>query len=84
MNLDTTNHNTIKGLKSGDAVVIAEYTNPTLLFAISKILPKGVSKKEYCEEKINRTGMKRLQSGTDRNKIWAAVEAIFSESLIIL
>ena len=43
------------------------------------ILPKGVSKKEYCEEKINRTGMKRLQSGTDRNKIWEAVEAIFSE-----
>ena len=43
------------------------------------ILPKGVSKKEYCEEKINRTGMKRLQSGTDRNKIWDAVEAIFSE-----
>ena len=23
--------------------------------------------------------MKRLQSGTDRNKIWAAVEAIFAE-----
>lgn len=43
------------------------------------ILPKGVSKKEYCEDKINRTGMKRLQSGTDRNKIWDAVEAIFSE-----
>lgn len=43
------------------------------------ILPKGVSKKEYCDEKINRTGMKRLQSGTDRNKIWAAVEAIFAE-----
>ncbi len=36
--------NTIKGLKSGDAVVIAEYTNPTLLFAISKILPEGVSR----------------------------------------
>lgn len=43
------------------------------------ILPKGVSKKEYCDEKINRTGMKRLQSGADRNKIWAAVEAIFAE-----
>lgn len=43
------------------------------------ILPKGVSKKEYCDEKINRTGMKKLPNGTDRNKIWAAVEAIFAE-----
>ena len=34
----------IKGLKTGDAIIIAEYTNPTLLFAISKILPKGVSR----------------------------------------
>ncbi len=43
------------------------------------ILPKCVSKKEYCEEKINRTGMKRLPVGTDRDKIWAAAEAIFAE-----
>ncbi|SFI88998.1 UvrD/REP helicase N-terminal domain-containing protein [Treponema bryantii] len=43
------------------------------------ILPKCISKKEYCDEKINRTGMKKLPNGTDRNKIWAAVEAIFAE-----
>ena len=43
------------------------------------ILPKCVSKKEYCEERINRTGMKRLPNGTDRDRIWAAAEAIFAE-----
>ena len=43
------------------------------------ILPKCISKKEYCDEKINRTGMKKLPNGTDRNKIWVAVEAIFAE-----
>lgn len=43
------------------------------------ILPKCISKKEYCAEKINRTGMKKLPNGTDRNKIWTAVEAIFAE-----
>lgn len=43
------------------------------------ILPKCVSKYEYCEEKIKRTGMKKLPRGTDRKKIWNAVEAIFAE-----
>lgn len=36
--------NTIKGLTHGDAVIIAEYTDPALLLAISKIIPKGVSR----------------------------------------
>ena len=36
--------NTIKGLKYGDAVIIAEYTDPALLLAISKIIPEGVSR----------------------------------------
>ena len=43
------------------------------------ILPKCISRKEYCDEKINRTGMKKLPNGTDRNKIMNAVEAIFTE-----
>lgn len=34
----------IQGLKSGDAVVIAEYTDSALVTAISKIVPSGVSR----------------------------------------
>ena len=34
----------IKQLISGDAVIIAEYTDPALISAISRIVPKGVSR----------------------------------------
>lgn len=36
--------NTIKHLMTGDAVIIAEYTDPALITAISKIVPEGVSR----------------------------------------
>ena len=36
--------NAIKGLKQGDAIIIAEYTDPALVLAISKIIPDGVSR----------------------------------------
>ena len=36
--------NIIKGLKSGDAVIIAEYTDSALISAISRIIPEGVSR----------------------------------------
>jgi len=36
--------NTIKHLQPGDAVIIAEYTDPALISAVSRILPKGVSR----------------------------------------
>lgn len=34
----------IQGLKAGDAIVIAEYTDPALLTAVAKIVPSGVSR----------------------------------------
>ena len=43
------------------------------------ILPKCISQKEYCEEKIKRTGMKTAQNAGKRKKIWETVEWIFSE-----
>ncbi|EID84222.1 Superfamily I DNA and RNA helicase [Treponema sp. JC4] len=43
------------------------------------ILPKCVSQKEYCEEKIRRTGMKKAQNAGKRKAIWEAVEIIFTE-----
>ena len=36
--------NTIKHLLPGDAVIIAEYTDPALILAISRIIPEGVSR----------------------------------------
>ncbi len=43
------------------------------------ILPKCVTQKEYCEEKIRRTGMKKAQNAGKRKAIWNTVEDIFSE-----
>ena len=43
------------------------------------ILPKCVTQKEYCEEKIRRTGMKKALNAGKRKAIWEAVETIFSE-----
>lgn len=43
------------------------------------ILPKCVTQKEYCEEKIRRTGMKKAQNAGKRKVIWEAVETIFTE-----
>lgn len=43
------------------------------------ILPKCVTEKEYCEEKIRRTGMKKAQNSGKRKPIWQAVDAIFRE-----
>ncbi len=43
------------------------------------ILPKCINQKEYCEEKIKRTGMKTAQNAGKRKKIWETVEWIFSE-----
>lgn len=43
------------------------------------ILPKCVFQKEYCEEKIRRTGMKKAQNAGKRKAIWEAVETIFTE-----
>ena len=43
------------------------------------ILPKCVTKKEYCEERIPRTGMKKAQGAGNRQKIWEAVEEVFSK-----
>lgn len=42
------------------------------------ILPKCVTQKEYCEDAIKRTGMKKAQNSSNRKKIWQAVEAIFA------
>lgn len=36
--------NAIQSLKQGDAVIIAEYTDPVLISAIGKIIPDGVSR----------------------------------------
>ena len=36
-------HKAIKGLIPGDAVIIAEYTDPALILAVSRIIPQGVS-----------------------------------------
>lgn len=41
------------------------------------ILPNCVTKTEYCDEIIARTGMKKAQGEENRKKIWAAVEKIF-------
>lgn len=43
------------------------------------ILPKCVTQKEYCEEKIRRTGMKKALNAGKRKAIWEAVETIFTE-----
>ncbi|MBO7638627.1 MAG: AAA family ATPase [Treponema sp.] len=43
------------------------------------ILPKCVSRQEYCEEKIPRTGMKKAQNSDNRHKIWDAVESVFAQ-----
>lgn len=43
------------------------------------ILPNFVSKTEYCDKKIARTGMKKAQGAENRKKIWATVEKIFCE-----
>jgi hypothetical protein len=43
------------------------------------ILPKCVTQKEYCEEKIRRTGMKTAQNADKRKAIWQTVERIFAE-----
>lgn len=43
------------------------------------ILPKCVIQKEYCEEKIRRTGMKKAQNAGKRKAIWEVVETIFTE-----
>lgn len=43
------------------------------------ILPNCVTKTEYCDEKIARTGMKKAQGAENRKKIWAAVDKIFFE-----
>ena len=43
------------------------------------ILPKCVFQKEYCEEKIRRTGMKKAQNAGKRKASWEAVETIFTE-----
>lgn len=37
-------HNAINRLISGDAVIIADYTDPALILAISRIIPEGVSR----------------------------------------
>ena len=37
-------HNAIRRLNPGDAVIIAEYTDPALIMAISRIIPEGVSR----------------------------------------
>lgn len=42
--LGTQLQNTIKHLLPGDAVIIAEYTDPALVSAVSRIVPKGVSR----------------------------------------
>ena len=41
------------------------------------ILPKCITKKEYCEEMIARTGMRKAQTEASRKKIWDFVEKIF-------
>ena len=41
------------------------------------ILPKCITKKEYCDEMIARTGMRKAQNEANRKKIWAIVEKIF-------
>lgn len=41
------------------------------------ILPKCITKKEYCEEMIARTGMRKAQTEASRKKIWDYVEKIF-------
>ncbi len=43
------------------------------------ILPNCVTKTEYCDEKIARTGMKKAQNAENRKKIWGLVEKIFCE-----
>lgn len=43
------------------------------------ILPKCVTEKEYCEEKIRRTGMKKAQNANKRKAIWQTVKNIFTE-----
>lgn len=43
------------------------------------ILPKCVTQKEYCEEKIRRIGMKKALNAGKRKAIWEAVETIFTE-----
>lgn len=42
------------------------------------ILPKCVTQKEYCKEKIRRTGMKKAQNAGKRKAIWKTVEVIFA------
>ena len=41
------------------------------------ILPKCITKKEYCEDMIARTGMRKAQNEANRRKIWNYVEKIF-------
>lgn len=41
------------------------------------ILPKCITKKEYCEDMIARTGMRKAQNEASRKKIWDFVEKIF-------
>lgn len=43
------------------------------------ILPNCVTKTEYCDKKIARTGMKKAQGSENRKKIWSAVEKIFAK-----
>ena len=43
------------------------------------ILPRFVSRDEYCDEGIKRTGMRKPLAPGARAKVWEAVEAIFLE-----
>lgn len=43
------------------------------------ILPNCVTKTEYCDKKIARTGMKKAQGSENRKKIWSALEKIFAK-----
>ncbi len=43
------------------------------------VLAKCITQKEYCEEKIKRTGMKTAQNADKRKKIWEAIEQVFTE-----
>ncbi len=43
------------------------------------IMPGFISRKEYCDDGVSRTGMKKALNTGLRGKSWEAVEAIFAE-----
>lgn len=55
--------NTLKHLMPGDAVIIAEYTDPALILAVSRIVPKGVSRYIWLwNHKGNKKNLANLQA----------------------